>query len=155
MKKSLGLLVLFFGFCSTCFATIPDSELSIGGIVLGNNPQHVQKIYGAPKKVKYFKENKYRKFVYGKSFFVEFQDQDAVMMKSTADNGLGTPSGVRVGSTVADVKRIYGNPDPLPARLSKKTNYLRYIGNQQSGELILKIKDGKVSEIIASAEIAP
>ena len=156
MKKSL-LLAAMLTLCSaTCFATIPTSELAIGGIVPGNSPSYVQSVFGAPTKFKhgtdYYGRTVEREifFTYGKSFKIRFYDDFAISIVSKANNGLSTPSGIHVGSSVTEVKRTFGTPDKLPPYLRNKKDILRYIDEPYSRELLLKIKNGKVIEMTLS-----
>jgi len=153
MNKKFVLALAFSLLCATCSATIPTSELEIGSIAPGNSPEYVQQIYGAPAKIKYGTNslgqtmaNEFY-FTYGKSFKVRFHDNLAFEVISKANNGLSTPSGIHVGSTVWEVKRAFGDPDELPARLKEKTNILRYIDRPYTRELILKMKKGIVTEM--------
>lgn len=157
MKKSLLLAAMLSIFSSTCFATVPQSELALGSIVPGNSPTHVQNIFGEPTKIKYesgqYADPRMKTFIYGKSFEVQFFETFGLLIKTTANNGIGTPSGIHVGSSIDEVKRSLGKPDKLPPHLRSKKDVLRYIDEPYTRELLVYVKNGKVVKMtLAPAE---
>ena len=110
---------------TVCMASVPDSEISIGGVSYGTSIDEVRSSYNAPDKVDTTDRHPlWRGFVdtyyYGTSFKVIFSNCSAVFISSTANNGLGTPSGIYVGNSKQSVIDTYGEPD------NKTRNYYYY-----------------------------
>lgn len=68
------------------FASVPDSEISLGGIYFGASMQYVKSIYGAP-------------------------DKKVITVYVSENNGFATPAGVIVGMDYTVPQKLYGAPD--------------------------------------------
>ena len=150
MKKGLLLAAMLTLCNASCFATIPTSELAIGGIITGNDQNYVRSVYGAPTKMEY-RTTPYSNtkndvtYTYGNSFSIRFYNDFALSIISKGNNGISTPSGIHVGSTFGEVKKLYGKPDPSPDRNYFGLNGLIcYTDKAYTRVLELKIKKGKV-----------
>ena len=148
MKKSLLLAIVLSFYSASCFASVNSYLLALGGLVPGNTPEYIRSVFGTPTKVvdsKYF---------YGKGFEISFHDNFAVSIVSKANNGIGTPSGIRYGSTITEVMKKLGNPDKLPFYLRNEKNLIRYTdgdNGKNSRDLFIKFKDSRVVELTLTA----
>ena len=116
--KSLCLTVmLMLACCSVSFAaqaTLPDSEIAIGGLTVGMSPGNVQDIYGAPDQIN--SKNGQLFYSYGGTVNILFKknydnnnpDVEINQIKVTANNGFTTPSGLHVGMTYSEMVNLYG-----------------------------------------------
>ena len=121
MKKYVAMLMfLVFSMISTiCFAAVPRSELALGGVTLFCKFADVQRIYGSPSRTSYYDEyiwgstNRFYTQFYGNgSFSVTATNRDGVVfVKTTEDNGIGTPSGIKVGMLAERLIMVYGPAD--------------------------------------------
>ena len=68
------------------FASVPDSEISLGGIYFGASMQYVKSIYGTP-------------------------DKKVITVYVSENNGFATPAGVIVGMDYTVPQKSYGAPD--------------------------------------------
>jgi len=98
------------------FASVPDSEISLGGIYFGASMQYVKSIYGAPdKKSTIYDHPLWRGEVttwkYGDSVVVTFSDKKVITVYVSENNGFATPAGVIVGMDYTVPQKLYGAPD--------------------------------------------
>ena len=141
MKKvgafALGILLTIAG---TCMASIPREECAIGGITLNSKPDQIRAIYGTPTHEWTKQFTGYRNIVtnlymvYGDSFkmlLTDYHDDGNYYMHNiitTANNGLGTPSGLMVGDPLEKAVTLYGMPDKV---IDVSTHrYTHYVSNQ-------------------------
>ena len=103
----LGILML----SGICYAEIKESDLNIGGIycgqpigdVIAKYGQPVEKRPGAPKGMIYTFISNGQK--------IRVSDKGEVSGVSVSGNGdIATKAGIKVGSTLEDVVKIYGTP---------------------------------------------
>ena len=176
MKRFASLvmgILLTLTATETCFATIRPEECAIGGISLSSKPDQIRAIYGAPTQETTKQFTGYRNIVtnlymvYGNSFKLLLTDYhgdgDYFMhsIETTANNGLGTPSGLMVGDPVEKAFTLYGMPD---ATCSDEHDYRNHATQQDlkdiekgrrwaiynkryGGCLIIKAKKGKITSL--------
>ena len=129
-------------------ASIPPSEVSLGGIQAGATPQYVWNYYGKPEDIIQYHEDSMivTSYFYGASH-VKFHDNEAVNIGVNLNNGWATPAGIRVGIAKEDVIRLYGQPDfiadPHPS-VGHLTKYYYYDSSNRFNKLILAFDDNKV-----------
>ena len=121
LKKKISTLCMLATICasSVCFASIPDSELYIGGIGIGTTNQEVQTLYGDPWALETQGKNhalwkgEVKTYEYGKekTYKVTFNNDKVIQVYSKANNGLETPAGLHVGMDKEDVLDFYAEPD--------------------------------------------
>ena len=152
-----GTMVVTFLFTmmmamTVCMASVPDSEISIGGVSYGSSIDDVRNSYGAPDKVDTTNRHPlWRGFVdtyyYGSSFKVIFSDGNTLFISSTANNGLGTPAGVLVGMNRNTLRDVYGSPD------GHASNYYFYQSESNSyvGLKFMLNSQGKITAIYAGS----
>lgn len=100
---------------TTCFAMIPISELNIGGIYLDMPLSEVINKFGQPiKKEQGMPKGYIYTFRNGNSTFsVKPAGDNTIEYMDILDNSMLTKAGIGIGSTYADVKAIYGEPDSI------------------------------------------
>ena len=116
---ALALITMFL--TSTCWASIPESELYIGGIGSPMTSGEVRDIYGDPYQLLASGNNHalwkgdVKSYAYGeqKSFKITFVDDKVIHVMTTANNGLRTPAGIGVKTEMTDVLENYGEPDDI------------------------------------------
>lgn len=85
-----------FSFSTFAVAEISLSEIALGGIPLGASPEYLKSVYGEP--TRYETGNDSVIYNYNDTFRVLFASGKYMYwLKTTANNGIGTPSGIRVG----------------------------------------------------------
>lgn len=152
MKK----IFTFFLSAVFCFAVtlsafaipvyVGDGEIAIGGITLTSTEDYVQSIYGSPDSVRY--ENNavwgYTHIVrYGSSFYITYSDRGGVISaKTTANNGLKTPSGFTVGQSIDAVTNYFP-----AAALRKGSNMYACNGSWRQNMMFKYNHKKKISEI--------
>ena len=152
MKKLFLLFVtaMLLSISSIAGATVPDSEFAIGGITLGANETYVRSIYGEPTRITSKNAHygsdilHYKTLYYGASFEVTLCDGLVDYIKSTAHNGLTTPSGIGVGSKRSDVLAVYG--EPQGAKNKGKNSYFYGWQNKSWRGLSFIFQDGVIKE---------
>ena len=108
MKKifSIMLLAVFLSVSAVCSAQISPDEVALGGIKLGSKREYVESVYGQP--TNYINRNGGVLYDYNGTFQIFFASGKYMSwMKTTANNGIGTPSGVKVGMSSSVLER-YG-----------------------------------------------
>ena len=111
MKKILSvvLFTLLFAFSSIASAEINSDEVALGGLVPRTDISNAYDMYGNPDRV----ENDTR-FFWGNGFQIDINNhREMISIKTSANNGIATPSGLHVGCTVNDVYKVYGKPDSV------------------------------------------
>lgn len=92
---------------------IPKEDVALGGIPLNVSEEYVRSVYGAPDDISYKTDGgfgKTKKFAYGTSFYVTFDNRNRVIdVMSNGNNGLKTPPGFAVGMPMSEVKAYYGS----------------------------------------------
>lgn len=111
---------------------IPIDQLKIGGIGCGSSVDYVKSIYGEPSKVSEKKKNYLYDLLgytitYGDSFHLyvlveKDGKEDVVNIKTTANNGLAMPCGIKVGSSVREMYQNFG----VPYQISMSKNGVIY-----------------------------
>jgi len=109
MKKILLLTICcMIVFIGTVMASVPASELAIGGIGIGASGSYVRSVYGNPDDVKSYSWGEIWK--YG-SFELVFEKDTVLSLKSVGNNGLSTPAGLAVGMKIGTAYDLYGKAD--------------------------------------------
>lgn len=133
-----------------CYATIPMSEMALGGIYSGADEQYVLKIYGKPDKIKvdqnkkdYF-DGKSKTYLYGTDFHILFVDNKVFNVKTTGKNGISTPSGITVGMQESQIYSTYGTPD----NKSPNTCYYKLEGGFENFGIRFDFEKGKITSIM-------
>ena len=121
MKKILlSVLSCVIMFAGTAIASVPASELAIGGIGIGASGSYVRSVYGNPDDVKSYSWGEIWK--YG-SFELVIEKGTVLSLKSMGNNGLGTPAGLAVGMKIGNAYELYGEAD---SQGSSQTELVRH-----------------------------
>ncbi len=138
MKKIVSivlLLVTAFAVSGTCCA-IDKEDLSIGGIYYGQPLSEVISMLGQPvdKKLGAPLGRSYLFIVNGANVWVSTSGRDdsggVAGIRTEGDSGLTTKAGIRYGSTIEEVKRVYGEKNELyvePGDTRYGGNDVRYV----------------------------
>ncbi len=145
MKKIAVILCALMLMTSTCWA-ITAEQIALGGVTLGCTSDYVVGIYGRPDSVTHSNNPDHgptTTYKYGDSLSVTFRNHDgiAVSVVSSGNNGLVTPDGIKVGSSVSDVYAIYG----VSQRASNKSIF--YIAPNSGKSITFVVSGNNVSEI--------
>ena len=125
---------------TACFAQISKSDLNIGGIYYGQPLSELVRMLGQPE----WRKPNFIKFKYGSSnIFITPSDTQDTVIQAIFSNGrhdLKTKAGIGYGSTLADIKAAYGEPDYVS---SVGVTYVTDLsdGNQYRLSLFLSDKD--------------
>lgn len=149
---------------SICFASIPRSELALGGVTLFTRFANVQRIYGQPTSTSYEDYNiwggtsRFYTQRYGNgSFIVTATNRDGVVsVTTTANNGIGTPAGIKVGMSQGRLAMVYGEVDYIED--DKNGNKVFCYDERKTGvgcrdSLQFTVRDGRIIEISLIAGI--
>ena len=137
-------------------ALVDTSDLVLGGVTLGEAYEDVEALYGPPTSRRiggYW----YGVINYGDSVHMTIQpdrdnpDQFYIYgVTSDGANGLATPKGITVGSTVDELLEAYGAPDRSGFDRSDGGEYYMYYDNEnqrRGSYLWCNIKNGVVTKI--------
>ena len=109
MKKyllyALGLIAALFLSIGTCFA-LNASDLSMGGLTIGDSADKVYKVLGQPKTTRQGTQGRIH-LDYEDIEVILYQGKIFTMISQTPE--FSTPRGIREGSTLEDVFKKYGN----------------------------------------------
>lgn len=130
-------------------AQVPDSALALGGISIGSTEAYVKATYGKPKTLtrEYYAPRKsyIREYNYGDSFYISVLESTGTvfrMMSMDHHNNVSTPKGIKIGSTLQELLRAYGNPDLR--QIDGEVDHYWYIGSGYKGNLVFHVSYGKV-----------
>ncbi len=130
-------------------ARVPDSALALGGISIGSTEAYVKATYGKPKTMsrEYYAPRKeyIHEYNYGDSFYISILESTGTvfrMMSMDHHNNVATPKGIKIGSTLQDVLRAYGNPDLR--QIDGEVDHYWYLGSGYKVNLVVHISYGKV-----------
>ena len=162
-KLFMSALVLTMTLATaTCFAMIPRSELNIGGVYMGMSLSDLINMFGQPIK----KEPRPPKgylyvFQNGNTTFIVIPENGHIVTHAAFSNGsMATKAGITIGSTLADVKAVYGEPDDTihiepnaTYNINKSSIWLRYsAGVERYDECLLELEvdsaTGRVSTMM-------
>ena len=104
-KRNILLIVTFviFVFTPIASAEISEEDVVLGGLVPRTDLSNAFAIYGNPDRA----EN--QRYYWGDGFKVITNNRNMMtIIITTADNGIATPTGLHVGSTVSEMYMIYG-----------------------------------------------
>ena len=148
----LSLATIFITVSVPCFAQLPKEDMVVGGLYIGQRFSEVMEMYGRPSGIMKETEDPGRVFSFteenGTEFNVHIIDDRVVGVELFGKNSLSTKAGIRIGSTVKNVKRAYGNPDDQ--RGTKDDGIMYYkcdAGNRHTWILIIEVTAGKVVSI--------
>ena len=158
LKNKISALFMFatLSVSSMCFASVPDSELYLGGIGVDSTNQEVQTLYGDPWVLETQGKNhalwkgEVKTYEYGKekTYKVTFNNDKVIQVYSKANNGLETPAGLHVGMDKEDVLDFYGKPDVINEYNGKDKWFYASETNEHKGMVIvIDNKTEKVKEI--------
>ena len=157
------MVVLLSLVGSMCFASIPRSELALGGVTLFTRFANVQHIYGQPTSTSYKDYNiwggtsRFYTQRYGNgSFIVTATNHDGVVsVTTTANNGIGTPAGIKVGMSQGRLSMVYGEVDYIMENNGDKVFCYNEIktGVGCRDSLLFTVRDGRIIEISLVAGI--
>ncbi|OUO40974.1 hypothetical protein B5F82_02735 [Megamonas hypermegale] len=161
--KSTIITVLFLFICmATSFASIPRSDMVIGGITMGSSLDYVEQVYGLPNKSYYGEgdwitgESLIYEYVNGNNLFkvvagTKGNFNRIVYSITCREKGLSTPSGLSVGMNFSEVKKLYGKGSAIKKDMAvspiDKCSYYEY----NSGSNIMQFavdSDGIIRQIV-------
>ena len=127
------------------YGGIPYEKVAIGGLQLGNTREYVKSIYGEPDSDETV-ENvlelvPVQVWKYGQSLMIHFANGKIQRIVVSANNGLSTPDGLRVGMKEYDIKKIYGEP------FSTKHDGFYNYRSPNFDWLLINTQNGSVSKI--------
>ena len=145
----LSLATVFITVSVPCFAQLPKEDMVVGGLYIGQKFSEVMEMYGRPSGIMKETEDPGRVFSFteenGTEFNVHIIDDRVAGVELFGKNSLSTKAGIRIGSTVKNVKRAYGNPDDQRGTKDDGIMYYKcYASNRHTWILIIEVKAGKV-----------
>ena len=157
------MVVLLSLVGSICFASIPRSELALGGVTLFTRFANVQRIYGQPTSTSYEDYNIwggtsrfYTQYYGNGSFSVTATNRDGVVsVTTTANNGIGTPAGIKVGMNQGRLAMVYGEVDSIwdDNNGDKIFVYYENVNNKEPDGLQFTVRNGRIIKISLVAGI--
>lgn len=133
---------------------VPDmatNRIALGGIELGATPERIRSIYGTPDGIKklagrdlsFWGGNSGEFWLYGDLFGITFIDGHALLITSSAKNGIKTPDGISVGDSAEKLYRTYGRAAKCGANKDGK------LYSYKNGHRILSftVRDDKIISI--------
>lgn len=148
MKKlALSLAVGSALLMGTASAAVPNDALVVGGIEYGASAEYVRSVYGDPTEVETKPQQEFYngtaiEYEYGDSFELFLLDNQVRRIEVDRHNGIKTKAGIEVGSTLAEVKAAYGEPDKI-----RHDKYIYYSQDRSDIGFVFEIENDKVHEI--------
>ena len=149
LKKLLAtsLTALAITVSVPCFAQIPSSIMIIGGLYIGQSFSEVVSVYGKPvaEMGPAGRGMMYTFTKSGKTLNVRIVNDKVSEVTVNQMNGPSTISGIRIGSTLDEIKNTYGNPDEVN-KFGDETvvDYKSKINDDFTLILSFTLKNGKV-----------
>lgn len=162
MKKMMSLTLFLLLICSTAFGyqgDLPKEQFALGGIPLYADVDYVKSVYGEPDRIDYHAGTPNSGdvpgyfYYYGTSFlvFISASDGKVYSLVTTANNGIATPAGIHVGSTVSELFAAYNKrPSFTNSKQLGGKSYSFSIGASYDLVFYIDGKD-KVTRIICSS----
>ena len=131
-KILIGLLIAMSFILPNCSARIPASEFVLGYIKIMDSMDKVKKIYGEPFEsvagdVSGYESRWYTHYYGNGDFFVVVsrnKNRETVfVVNTTANNGIATKAGIKVGMTKQQLISAYGYPDDTKNDSEGRTIY--------------------------------
>ena len=151
MKSILVIVALFAGSAAGSTSVIPDSELSLGGVALGDTEAQVSAVLGQAPSQSGTGEGVALQYA-GLTILVGWLEQQApgkqrrVLQLTATEPNACTPSGICPGAKVSKAVATYGQP----VRAKRESgNYLEYYSHQPSCWLQLGTSGDTVRSISA------
>ena len=147
-KRNILLIVTFviFVFTPIASAEISEEDVVLGGLVPRTDLSNAFAIYGNPDRA----EN--QRYYWGDGFKVITNNRNMMtMIITTAYNGIATPTGLHVGSTVSEMYMIYGRPDETNLEINGNGYVYFYDGGPVCFHI--KAENDTIKEISASRYI--
>ena len=139
-----------------CSASIPDSEVALGGIGYKATIPYVESVYGFPDRIISNESSPLftgylDTYYYGDTFSILFQNSSVLRLQTTANNGIHTPSGIAVGSDNSLIEDAYGTADNTQTAIFGKivSKYYHIKDNENIGLKFNFDGKGKVISIYA------
>ena len=148
MKKIITIfsMMILFIFPQYVNATIGEDEVALGGLSVRSDISTAVNIYGQPDR------KNGQSYYWGNGFEVRADNNNRInWIETTADNGISTPSNLKVGSSVNDLYRIYGRPDNSWVELQGSAYVYQYEGGWNT--LIFTAQNDKIIKIVATKNI--
>ena len=169
-KFFVAMFLTVFALVSNniCSAAMPRSEMYLGGLTTKNSTyDETVRIYGEPTSVDSNRQYDYS-CNYGNSIKLVFQGYSygqnggrLISMRINENNGWKTPSGIGVGSNVAKLLDLYGEPDYKESSAIKSVysycadmTYIKVKNATEPGVEMVFIcnkESGKILEIILTS----
>lgn len=146
-KAMLGLSMCSALLMGTASASVPNDELVVGGIEYDASAEYVRSVYGEPTEVEVKPDQEFYngsavEYEYGDSFELFLLNSQVRRIEIDRHNGIKTKAGIEVGSTLAQVKAAYGEPDKV-----RHDKYIYYSQDRSDIGFVFEIEDDKVHEI--------
>lgn len=148
MKKIITIfsMMILFLFPQYVNATIGEDEVALGGLSVRSDISTAVNIYGQPDRIHG------QSYYWGNGFEVRADNHNKISwIETTADNGISTPSNLKVGSSVNDLYKIYGRPDYSWVELQGSAYVYKYEGGWNT--LIFTAQNDKIIKIVATKNI--
>jgi len=135
----LSFFLLLLMSISICSASIEVTEIGIGGIPYHASADYIKSIYGEPDNVTTTHNHalwsgKIDNYYYGDSFQIVLRNDQVIWLGSTANNGLATPAGIKVGMKASMLTDVYATGAPRRDRYGNIISYYyRSIQNEYLG----------------------
>lgn len=156
IKNFLLSLLVVCSFHISCYASIDNEQIALGGLRLASNVDYALKIYGQPRLYNTKPSYGDLQIEYGDSFHLYYFAESRFTDKSRPnnyllkcvfvdkDNGISTPAGIKVGSSESMLWECYGRPDDC--REKNGQMIYMYMGNTYSRDRIyFAVKDKQVT----------
>ena len=119
------MFTIFILTAGNCQATMPRSEMFLGGLTVDSPLSELKKIYGEPQEI-YSGAEGNRAGTYGNNVLIVYNINMYNISRSNvesihimANNGWKTPAGISVGTNISKVFDLYGQPDYIKSNSTK------------------------------------
>ena len=153
LKKLLisSLAAFFITVTVPCFAKMTKEDMVVGGLYIGQRYSEVMDIYGRPSGIMKETEEQGRVFSFidnGAEFNVRIVNDHVAGVEVFGKNTISTKAGIRIGATVKEVRKTYGEPDEERGCENNRILYYKHdAGDHHTWILAIAATEGKVSSI--------
>ena len=145
----MAFLLLTLMSTAVCFAGVSEDEIGIGGITFHSSADYVKSVYGEPDNIATTYDHplwggRIDEYLYGDSFRITLQNGRVIRVDSTANNGLATPAGIKVGMDISSVMDVYGTGRYIA---SQNAYYYRSINDEYLAIKFVVDSNGTVKAI--------
>jgi len=143
IRKTFNIAAVMMLVATQAFASVPEDEISIAGLTVGETADYAKKLYGEPSQV--YKEGDFNTLHFHALYVTVNKDNIITRITAHSSSYQGTPAGISFGTSIEKIKDVYGEPDNFAAGI----NGISYLYCGENGEKYIEFTydDNHMKEI--------